>query len=754
MVSVNEIYMHLVERFKMTLGLSDMKPPAIYLSTFTEAYGGKEPDVPSDKDIERIITDVVAEKLDIYHSTVQAIIDECARAKIYFNYMEKLELASNIKDKGFVSVFLGNHGIDEQSIARLTAYDIEDLISIRGRVSDLIQTDTRWKEVIESIFSAYLYYVLHRPETLEADYFEQLRKDYPQKYIRDNALNLLVINRKLYERYGDYDRFVGFVFAMLRKCYKCLNNYCYFSVYLDSDLDRASDGESIFWRLYSDIVLFAEKHILEPLKIGYFHPDKIKEVTRSYIKDLGEDVDFNIANGGFTYKDCYIIAGDELRPGENFTKYSALLLFQKNERDEDALPCPSCMSLVIRGNSYPVIGVKSWECKNPLCPGKSKYNRGKRYSFSSILKQESICSADNVIDRGLINEWRLDMVTCKTLPDVLEMLIKEYSFVGDTVKVYTDEPIESLSYGRNLLSCKWPNVYEDPDGFWNCDYFKRFMVEDDRMEKFESYPSLAKQNFYRGNCRDVLNALPPETAEGAVTSPPYYNAMSYSQWDNIYCYLYDMYNQGRAVYRTLKQGGLYLYNIFDYFDNERNLVFSDMGKKRMILGAYIIRMFRDVGFKIAGNIIWYKGHIQGNRSNNQGNNSPYYQAPLNCYEHIFVFRKGDEGALTRRFPDILNVKPVIKMIKGKNVLGHTAPFPEVIPELLLSRISKGTVVDPYAGSFTTARVAYKMNRSSICIEQKEEYCELGKKILRAACKEGRCYKLKGYIERENHHSIV
>lgn len=144
-----------------------------------------------------------------------------------------------------------------------------------------------------------------------------------------------------------------------------------------------------------------------------------------------------------------------------------------------------------------------------------------------------------------------------------------------------------------------------------------------------------------GDSRLALKKIQSNSISAAVTSPPYYNAKEYSQWDNIYCYLYDMRNIANEVYNVLKPGGVFLYNIFDYFDNEKNIVFSDMGDKRMILGAYIIDLFERIGFKIYSNLIWNKGEIQGNRNFNQGNNTPYYQAPLNCWEHIFVFSKGE-----------------------------------------------------------------------------------------------------------------
>ena len=80
-------------------------------------------------------------------------------------------------------------------------------------------------------------------------------------------------------------------------------------------------------------------------------------------------------------------------------------------------------------------------------------------------------------------------------------------------------------------------------------------------------------------------------------------------------------------------------------------------------------------------------------------------------------------------PQIINVFPVVKMIKGKNVLGHTAPFPHEIPDLLTSRI-RGIVLDPYSGSFTTARSAASHRLKSISIEKSRDYSLLGLKLLR------------------------
>lgn len=69
--------------------------------------------------------------------------------------------------------------------------------------------------------------------------------------------------------------------------------------------------------------------------------------------------------------------------------------------------------------------------------------------------------------------------------------------------------------------------------------------------------------------------------------------------------------------------------------------------------------------------------------------------------------------------DIVKFSPVIKInSKGKNVLGHTAPFPEDIPEFAIRMYTyKGEkVLDPFAGSFASAIVAKKLDRIGKGIE--------------------------------------
>ncbi|MDC0054624.1 site-specific DNA-methyltransferase [Candidatus Pelagibacter sp.] len=88
----------------------------------------------------------------------------------------------------------------------------------------------------------------------------------------------------------------------------------------------------------------------------------------------------------------------------------------------------------------------------------------------------------------------------------------------------------------------------------------------------------------------------------------------------------------------------------------------------------------------------------------------------------------DENILKKWRRDITKFSPVIKInSKGDNRIGHTAPFPEDIPEMAIKMFSyKGEVVlDPFAGSFTTPKVAAELDRVGVGIE-------MGKKLFKPA----------------------
>ena len=288
-----------------------------------------------------------------------------------------------------------------------------------------------------------------------------------------------------------------------------------------------------------------------------------------------------------------------------------------------------------------------------------------------------------------------------------------------------------------------------------------------------------------GDCLDFLRRMDSESIQLMVTSPPYYNARDYSQWNTLDDYLEEMSRIIKECYRVLDNHRPFVFNVGDIFDNDNRDTKSVWGKRRIPLGAYFTTIFEKSDFRFVDDFIWDKGEVQTQRHKNGNKPYPLYQYPVNCYEHIFVFYKHrldktpypcpvcgclkvngnaysavgikswecknfdcfERSAANRgkRFSartqlmtglqqaenlvcedllrkwrrDVVKISPVIKInSKGQNTLGHTAPFPREIPEYATQVFSgvNETVLDPFAGAFTTTIESFRQRRNSIGIE--------------------------------------
>jgi DNA modification methylase len=688
------------------------------------------------------------EKLKLHQDRYRELIDGAATFRRYFNYHEKLAI-QRLLDKGNVTAFAEWVNSKKDLTPEVRAFLLREFRPLHSSetfaaVRTLAATDPQADAVLRSIFRAYVFAcfpieAMHRhlsndaAARYEPRFYDYLMSHYPEGFRRDCGLIYLVVDDAMVRTAGGVDRISDYLLTAVSACHERLSNHCFLAVLIRP----LSGGEdSLQWKLYAELVLFAEKYQEVPLKKGYFHPTKIASETTRHIRGLDPHVcRFDLANEGMYFKDCFCISYNHAPRAAGLI--DLLVLLEKNVRDETPIPCPACRSLQVQGNSYPVLGVRSWECHNALCPERSKYDRGNRYSFVSLLRQEAIEQDDAAIPLPSLRRWKRDIVTLSCDADIIDMLVRHYTLLHDSVDLVNTRAPAAVLHTRKLYDQRFqlpparPGIAEQ---FARSAYFKRIGIDCD----FATSPQSRPQNLstheglalYCGRAQDVLASIESDSVDGAVTSPPYYNARDYATWSNIYCYLHDMAAVAREVYRVLKPGAPFLWNVFDYFDNERNIVFSLMGKKRMILGPYCIHLFQRLGFTVQGNVIWDKGEIEGKRNFNQGNTSPYYQAPFNCWEHIIVFSKGTMTCAP--FPPYLDAKPVIKMVKGENVLGHSAPFPEAIPNMLLDRIPPaGVVLDPFSGSMTTGRVAFRRGVRSINIDYMPEYCNLGLRLLRS-----------------------
>lgn len=688
---------------------------------------------------ETALLEAINQKLDLNNTSYQHILDVAFSSNIKLNYILKTTIRKLLdkSDKSSYANFLVSNDISCEEM--LAAFSPIDKVKTLSALSKTLKEDARRSEIMTALFSRFCFnlfdphcttHFFSKEEHYCENYFDFLARKYPDLFNRECSLVYMDISKDLFET--NYEDGCSRILASISESFATLQNHCDLIISIP---DIIIDNKSIQWELYRDTILFSEKHQGQRIEKPYFRWKKIAGTTDSYIPQINDKAaEWDVAFQGFVFKDCFVIS-----EGKN-KSYRLLLIFEKNTRDERPILCPACRSNNIQGNSYPILNVRSWECENPLCPERSKYNRGKRYAFMSLMRQKQMLEEENRIGESSVDRWRLDcIVDAVSHDESFEMCLRHYSCVNDGVVVYTLTPNRKrykINIGRNVKCKKFTTAKENYlKAFKHCSYFNRFLIRNTRREKqLHPYINIGKATIINGDALSVMRGMKSNSIDGAVTSPPYYNAKEYSQWGNIYCYLYDMYNISAELYRILKPGSVYLFNIFDYFDNENNIALSAMGNKRMILGAYMLEIFSRIGYTIQGNIIWFKGEIQGNRSFNQGNMTPYYQAPLNCWEHVFILSKGKPSAKFKELiSSIETIHPVVKIIRGKNVLGHTAPYPPEIPELLIKHLKESdTVFDPFLGSGTTCIVANRHNVKSIGSELNTSYFNLCRKLVSVA----------------------
>jgi DNA modification methylase len=240
-----------------------------------------------------------------------------------------------------------------------------------------------------------------------------------------------------------------------------------------------------------------------------------------------------------------------------------------------------------------------------------------------------------------------------------------------------------------------------------------------------------------GDCLKIMPTLEPNSVDLTVTSPPYDNLRTYNNsldwgehiWKPII----------KELYRLTKIGGTAAWIVGDATING-----DETGTSfRQALH------FKEIGFNLHDTMIWIK-----DGGGAVGSNKCYTQN----FEYMFVFSKGsianyniirdkvngsfgvDKSGVGRRKVSgehKIEQRKISQEFSRRNNWwyiptergDHPAVFPlQLATDHILSWSNKNDVIlDPFAGSFTTAIAAIDTNRNYICIEKDETYFNIGKK---------------------------
>ena len=242
-----------------------------------------------------------------------------------------------------------------------------------------------------------------------------------------------------------------------------------------------------------------------------------------------------------------------------------------------------------------------------------------------------------------------------------------------------------------------------------------------------------------------MEEVEDESVHLVVTSPPYWHIKDYGvegqigYGQTLHEYLRDLYAVWQECFRVLRKGRRLCINIGDQF--ARSIIY---GRYKIIpLHAEIISQCEEIGFDYMGAVIWQKKTTMNTTGGaNVMGSFPY---PPNGmieidYEFILLFKK--PGKMERVPADVKEASKLTKeewkeyfcghwKFGGAKQVGHEAMFPEELPRRLIKMFSFSgeTVLDPFLGSGTTAKVALELNRNAIGYEINDGFLKIIKKKL-------------------------
>ena len=241
-----------------------------------------------------------------------------------------------------------------------------------------------------------------------------------------------------------------------------------------------------------------------------------------------------------------------------------------------------------------------------------------------------------------------------------------------------------------------------------------------------------------GDARDVLEEYPPGTAQLIFTSPPYFNAkpecFECQDYEGYLDFLREIFE---GCYHVLSEGRFLVVNTSPVLMKRphRNAL-----SKRLPVPYDLHGILTKLGFDFIDDIIWEKpegaGWNIGRGRRFAADRQPLQYKAVSVTENVMVYRKATDKLIDwnlRNHPNPDAVKN--SLIEGEyektNIWkihpAHHKAHPAVFPELLAERVIRyysfagDLVLDPFAGTGTTGRVAGKLDRRFIMIEKDPDY---------------------------------
>ncbi len=236
-----------------------------------------------------------------------------------------------------------------------------------------------------------------------------------------------------------------------------------------------------------------------------------------------------------------------------------------------------------------------------------------------------------------------------------------------------------------------------------------------------------------GDAEETLSVLPDNSVQLIFTSPPYYNAREYSDYTSYEAYLKKMKSMLLVLHRVLEDGRFIIINVSPIITKRLGREFESI---RYPIHYDFHRILTATGFHFIDEIQWIKPEpsVPDRISGYRQTRKPLSYKPNCITESIMVYRKNADFLLDQNMKQNKDYERHEDEDIDTSNCWYIAPsrdknHPAVFPEELVRKVLKyysfegDTVLDPFAGSGTTGRVARSMNRVPIMCEINKDYAE-------------------------------
>ncbi len=299
------------------------------------------------------------------------------------------------------------------------------------------------------------------------------------------------------------------------------------------------------------------------------------------------------------------------------------------------------------------------------------------------------------------------------------------------------------------------------------------------MGRVEPYYQDDFVTLYHGDATTTLRALPDQSVNCVVTSPPYFGLRDYGATGQLGQeatpaeFVESLVRVFQEVHRVLADDGTLWLNLGDSYANSNTTSFAETGKHvgrpmgarargdrpaKSLLGIpwRVAFALQDAGWILRNEVIWHK---------NNGMPESVADRLANKHEHLFLFTKQqryhfdldairvepahDQGQVPRGSHESWNMgvqydnSPRHTGYRGSHPNGknpgdvwtlnsqpfpgaHFATFPPALPRRCIQAGCKqgGVVLDPFSGSGTTGEQALLLGRKYVGIDVNREYLDL------------------------------